>query len=428
MASERVVKIKLPKLLGHQQEVTEHPARFKVIAWGRRAGKTVTALSAVIWGHGPVDERGEPLWKGAVFGKNIVWVAPNVAQANEEFWPTLKATLNGTWTEKNEVQKKVWLHGGGSVSIRSGEAPDSMRGVEYDGIVLEEAAKQKRYTWSSVLRPTLMTRRGWAIFISTPNAKAVDPGDDENWFARLWEVDGGREGWARWQQSSHINPLLDKAELDQIIADMSTAEHQEEILAAFKRPDDLSQVKRGWWRRYTVLPQMSKGGIFIDLAHEEKKESDYTVCAVVQTDGIGFYWVDLVREKMLFPQVVQTAKDLRALYNLPVYIEDVTNSKPLVQTLQKEMWGVVAQKLEGRDKLARLASVTAQIEAGNCYLPETAGWVHEFVEEHANFPNAPHDDMVDTTSMALRRLSRGPSQRQRGNVLPFRRRLAEVSA
>jgi len=57
-------------------------------------------------------------------------------------------------------------------------------------------------------------------------------------------------------------------------------------------------------------------------------------------------------------------------------------------------------------KLARASAVSPFVQAGNVWVPsvELAPWVDGYVEEHASFPMAAHDDQVDTTSQALNRL------------------------
>jgi predicted phage terminase large subunit-like protein len=57
-------------------------------------------------------------------------------------------------------------------------------------------------------------------------------------------------------------------------------------------------------------------------------------------------------------------------------------------------------------KESRAAAVSPEVEAGNVYVPLSAQWVSDYVEEHAAFPNGAHDDQVDQTSQALLRFSR----------------------
>jgi predicted phage terminase large subunit-like protein len=58
------------------------------------------------------------------------------------------------------------------------------------------------------------------------------------------------------------------------------------------------------------------------------------------------------------------------------------------------------------DKLARLNSVADIIRSGLVWVPETR-WAEEVVEEIAGFPFMSHDDLVDSTVMALMRFRQG---------------------
>ena len=58
------------------------------------------------------------------------------------------------------------------------------------------------------------------------------------------------------------------------------------------------------------------------------------------------------------------------------------------------------------DKLARLNSVTDIVSSGLCWVPSTR-WAEEVIEEIAGFPFMSHDDLVDSTVMALMRFRQG---------------------
>lgn len=56
--------------------------------------------------------------------------------------------------------------------------------------------------------------------------------------------------------------------------------------------------------------------------------------------------------------------------------------------------------------MARLNSVADIISSGLVWAPETR-WAEEVIEEIAGFPFASHDDLVDSTVMALMRFRQG---------------------
>ena len=97
---------------------------------GRRWGKTGTALQAAIRGHGP--KRG--IFRGALDGALVWWVAPSHTSIEKSrVWHDLKRMTANAWTDKSEVNKRIDLPGGGSISVCSADDPDSLRGGGLDG-------------------------------------------------------------------------------------------------------------------------------------------------------------------------------------------------------------------------------------------------------------------------------------------------------
>ena len=84
-----------------------------------------------------------------------------------------------------------------------------------------------------------------------------------------------------------------------------------------------------------------------------------------------------------------------------VSIEDKANGPGVISVLKREG----AEKLTAwspdkhGSKEARAAVAAVSWEAGDCWLPEDADWVSDFIEEHVSFPAAPNDDQVDCSSM-----------------------------
>ena len=79
-------RIVLPAPMDHQKAALDSQARIKVLACGRRWGKTILGMISCIIGHG------EGKWKGALNGGDIWWVAPNYTIA-QHIWRLLKVAL-----------------------------------------------------------------------------------------------------------------------------------------------------------------------------------------------------------------------------------------------------------------------------------------------------------------------------------------------
>jgi predicted phage terminase large subunit-like protein len=172
--------------------------------------------------------------------------------------------------------------------------------------------------------------------------------------------------------------------------------------------DAPAHIKRDWWQYYKAIPsEIRAGGIFVDTAHTEKQESDYSVVTTVVSDGVNFYIKDMVRAQVEFPDLERMVLNAQAKHQLPVYIEETPGSMPLIQRLKKEIPMVNSWKIEGRSKLARVQAVLPYFEAGNVFVPDIGhSWVGDMIEECAYFPSGEHDDIVDTVTMALLTLSK----------------------
>ena len=53
------------------------------------------------------------------------------------------------------------------------------------------------------------------------------------------------------------------------------------------------------------------------------------------------------------------------------------------------------------EKILRMDAASSTIENGFVYLPETAPWLSNLIDELMSFPNTRHDDQVDSISQAL---------------------------
>jgi phage terminase large subunit-like protein len=82
-------------------------------------------------------------------------------------------------------------------------------------------------------------------------------------------------------------------------------------------------------------------------------------------------------------------------------VEDRASGQSLLQELKSATTlPVLAVKVDS-DKLSRAQAVTPLIEAGKVFLPESAPWLADYIDELATFPTGNYDDAVDSTTQAL---------------------------
>lgn len=169
-------------------------------------------------------------------------------------------------------------------------------------------------------------------------------------------------------------------------------------------------IKRAWWQYYGHPPAEFDEVIQSwDMAFKDTKASDYVVGQVWGRLGANTYLLDQVRDRMSFPETLVAFKSLTAKWpqSTAKIVEDKANGSAVIATLKNKIAGIIPYSPE-QSKVARVHAVTPQIESGNVWLPNTASFTSDFVEECAKFPMGAYDDQVDAMSQALLRFSGKP--------------------
>lgn len=401
----------LPKPLPHQLDFLRDKARFKVVCCGRRWGKSLAGLIACIEGHGG--------FKGAIEGGHIWWVAPNYKLASG-IWRSLKTALRFVRMGKNEVERRISLPGNGSITVKSADTPDSLRGAGLDGVVIDEAAFCSEEVWTDVLRPALSDKQGWAIFISTPCG--------ENWFYKLWLQAKDSQGWKAWQRPTSDNPKIKPEELEDAKRSLGTTVFNQEFLAHFQA-NKSGIFKRDWFRYYDsgetfqIKNQVFRPGDLkrfatVDLATSLKTSADFTVISSWGFHTGKLILLDVIRDRMEGPDIVPSIRKAVDRHNLSsVWIEKVGFQLSLIQEARRA--GLPVRELEpNKDKVSRAMPATALMEGERVWFPRYAPWLSEIENELLNFPNGSHDDFVDTLSYAVA-VSKQYADRQPMPILDF---------
>src|SRR5215510_12817958 len=154
--------------------------RFTVVVAHRRFGKTVFAVNELLRGAGEEGLR----------APRFAYVAPFYRQAKAIVWDYLKHFGRGIAGARfHEGELRCDLPNGARISLYGADDPDSLRGLYFDGVVLDEYAQMDPRVWSEVIRPALADREGWAVFIGTPMGR--------NSFWRIYEQAKTAAGGAR---------------------------------------------------------------------------------------------------------------------------------------------------------------------------------------------------------------------------------------
>lgn len=156
-----------------------------------------------------------------------------------------------------------------------------------------------------------------------------------------------------------------------------------------------------WFRSYDVLPADGHTLISWDTAMKASEVSDYSVATVWRVVGESYYLIDLVRERLDYPDLKRRAVALYERHRpATLLIEDAGSGTSLIQDLRRDNVHAIGVRPEG-DKVLRMSAQSAKVEAGAVHLPRHAPWLDELKAEVLAFPHGRHDDQVDSIAQAL---------------------------
>lgn len=185
-----------------QLEFLLNPAKFKVLACGRRWGKSDACAAQIVHAlHRPFPTKHLVLAPTADQAALVFEKAVQLLDALRERKPSLGSKRDSQEPKASDpkVKRSPFPHlrfGRHTVMARSGHVPRSLRGNEATHIVVDEAAYLPESLITEVAMPMLATTDGYLTLISTPHGK--------NHFWRFFEMgQRGENGiWSRQAPTS----------------------------------------------------------------------------------------------------------------------------------------------------------------------------------------------------------------------------------
>lgn len=383
------------RLLEWQKKIWQSTARFKIIAAGRRTGKSRLAAYMLL-------VKALQATQGTVF-----YVGPTQGQARDIMWKLLLELGHNVIKNVHVNNLEITLVNGITVRLKGADRPETMRGVSLYYLVLDEYADIRPDVWEQILRPALADLKGEAMFIGTPMGR--------NHFYDLFSYanKGEDPDYKAWHFTSYDNETLDPNEIEAAKKSMSSYAFRQEFLASFEAQG--SELFKEEWIRFGDSPQEGDYYIAIDLAgftEVNKKRSkntklDQSAIAVVKvTPGGDWYIENIIRgrwdlgttaskifqavrdyqpvavgiEKGIARQAVMSPlSDLMRMYNKYFNVVELTHGNQ--KKTDRVVWA-----LQGRFEHGR-------ITVGN------GEWQSDFLDQLYQFPSElVHDDLVDAVA------------------------------
>lgn len=394
-------------LHSHQEEIFYDDHRFKVVAAGRRFGKSFLAAVTLFVEASQQTKIRTDAVEVDLSLEEVYYVAPTFEQGKKILWPLLKEIGHELIAQKYENTGTLTLINGRRISIKGADRPDSLRGVGLSYVVLDEYAFMKEEVWEQIILPALARSEGGALFIGTPDGK--------NHFYDLWlaaMTGAAGSDWKAWTYKSVDNPYLPAAEIAAAASRMSAERFRQEMEASFESGggvffrSDMFEIKDDFFPEGHVYVACDLAGFESAEGGRKKVRRDEHAIAVVLNHSGGWHILDIVhgrwdtRETAL--RIVKAYRDWRpnklgiekgmAKNAVGPYLEDEMNRLHIYFSI----WDLTHGNQKKEDRIAW--SLQGRAEKGRITLAP-GDWNKPFIEQAIDFPSQlSHDDLIDAVS------------------------------
>ncbi len=301
--------------------------------------------------------------------------------------------------------------------------PNRFRGPQFHGGWLDELAAWEYLddSWDMLNFGMRLGQRPRLICTTTPKPKPliIDLVNREG-------EDVVYTSASTYDNIQNLAPTFQK----QILQYEGTKLGRQEIHAEIIDPEEAGIVKRDWfklWPHEKPLPRFEYVIQSYDCATSDKTKNDPTACSVwgvfkpSPDKPMSVMLIDCWEEYMQYPELRPKVMDeYGAIYGDEnefghgkkvdlILIEDKSAGISLIQDLQRAGLPVRGYNPGNADKMTRLNIVAPIIERGRVYIPESIknpgmarDWAEVLISQICSFPEVRHDDLVDTTTQALR--------------------------
>jgi len=381
-----------------QKEVFKHPARYKIVAKGRRFGLTKGSANDYI--ESALNRNFKKgLWVDTIHSNIDRYV-------DRMFIPELRKLPRDLW--KWQKQQKTLHILDSYIDFRSADRPENLEGFGYDKFFLNEAGiiLRDEYLWHNAIYPMVFEYKAQGVIGGNPKGKGL--------FHELYlkGKDPNNKLYHSFHFTSYDNPYLDPKEIDDMKSNMPDHVVQQEIYGQFL--EDTGSVFRGLKEAMVAVPRKPETGHVYTMGVDLAKVQDWTVIAVYDRSTLQQVYQDRFKEIDWSMQRRRIKAISKLYYNAPVVIDATGLGDPVAEDLGKEGVAVIPVKFTNESKKEMVEKLAMWIQQGRIKLLD----IEETRDEFTNFTydvlpsgkiryNAPegmHDDIVMAHALAVKDL------------------------
>lgn len=391
--------VQMNRLHPKQAEIVNSPFRFRVLACGRRFGKTEQAVYEMC--------------HRALRGEKCAYFAPNY-KMTQETWRQVFWRMKPVIAHSSKTEGRMEFITGGTVEFwsLSTTSAETVRGRKYHFAVIDEAAMVVNLegVWEEVIRPLLVDYRGGALFCSTPK------GRNGFWQFFQFGIDPAKKEWQAWNFPTTANPYINAEEVEQ--ARITTVERRfrQEYLAEFV--EDAGSVFRGVpavsvLQPASARPQAHRLSMGIDWG----RDIDFTTISVIDATTNQQLYLDRFNQVSWSLQRGRVMQAYEQWKPDVVFAEANSMGGPVIEALQAEGLPIQPFTTSAASKPPLIEGLALAIERQEVYLLDDPVQKHELMSyEMTRTPSghyvygAPpggHDDTVIGTALAWHGAAQG---------------------
>ena len=175
-------------------------------------------------------------------------------------------------------------------------------------------------------------------------------------------------------------------------------------------------IKREWWQLWEgETPPLCEFKIMaLDAAQETNNRADYNALTLwgvffdEKSNNFKIILLNAIKQRLEFPELKEMVlRQYKEWKPDSFIVEKKSNGAALYQEMRR--MGIPIGEFtpgKGQDKVSRVNAVSDLFRSGIVYAPDRR-WAWEVVEECNDFPSGTHDDLVDSTTLALMRFRQG---------------------